>query len=271
MNETHVAPTTSDKAALGERPARPDLGPASPETASPSPPRRAARPPGWTGGRITALVIGSVLAFVSLGFLSAGGAMLWYDLTRRDAGYVTTGVHEFSTAGSALTTERTDLGSNGIGWLYAPALLDKIRIRVRPHGTDSAVFVGIGPTADVDRYLAGVDHTLITDFWGDRVKPIGGGPVASPPGAQDFWVASADGHGPQTLVWDAANGSWTVVVMNPDGRPGVDVGADLGASMPALPWVGLGGLLVGGVFAFAGVVLIVGAVRRSRTGRSATV
>jgi hypothetical protein len=36
---------------------------------------------------------------------------------------VTTDVHEFSTSGSALATVSTELGSAGVGWLYAPALL----------------------------------------------------------------------------------------------------------------------------------------------------
>ena len=82
----------------------------------------------------------------------------------------------------------------------------------------SPLFVGIGPSADVDRYLAGVSHTLISDFWSDSVQAIGGGMPGSPPGTQDFWVASATGTGAQTLTWDPANGSWTVVVMNADGQ-----------------------------------------------------
>jgi hypothetical protein len=50
--------------------------------------------------------------------------------------------------------------------------------------------------------------------------------------------------------------------MNADGRPGVDIGADLGARSPALLWIALG-LLVGGVlFMAGGALLIVGAFRR---------
>jgi hypothetical protein len=55
----------------------------------------------WTGGRITALVIGALLVLVSLALLGGGGTGLWADLTQREAGYVTTGVHEFSTSGSS--------------------------------------------------------------------------------------------------------------------------------------------------------------------------
>ena len=128
----------------------------------------------------------------------------------------------------------------------------------------SPLFVGVGPSADVDRYLAGVSHTLISDFWSDSVQPIAGGVPGSPPGTQDFWVASATGAGAQTLTWDPANGSWTVVVMNADGRAGMDVGTDLGATYPALLGIAVGLLVAGGAFLIGGMLLIVGAIRRSR-------
>ena len=145
-------------------------------------PARLEEPPGpkvapgasrWTGGRIASLVIGALLVLVSLGLLGGGGIALWAYLTQREAGYVTTGVHKFSTAGSALATERTHLGSAGVGWLYSPTLLGKVRIRVTPVGPAPPLFVGIGRSSDVDRYLAGVSRTVISDFWGSRVEPIG--------------------------------------------------------------------------------------------------
>ena len=111
--------------------------------------------------------------------------------TKRDeAGYLTTEVREFSTSGSAPTTVPTDLGSAGVGWLYTPALLDEIRIRVVPTDDDAELFVGIGPSAEVSRYFAGVDRTMISDFWANRVQTIDGHSPGSPPEAQEFWVAS---------------------------------------------------------------------------------
>ena len=86
----------------------------------------------WTAGRITALVIGALLVLFSLILLGAGGTALWADRTQREAGYVTTDVHEFSTSGSALATESTELGSAGVGWLYSPGVLDELRIGVTP-------------------------------------------------------------------------------------------------------------------------------------------
>jgi hypothetical protein len=217
---------------------------------------------GWTAGRIAALVVGALLVVLSLPLLGGGGTALWADRTQRDAGYATTDVHEFSTTGSALATVSTELGSAGVGWLYAPTLLGEVRIRVTPTEPDGPLFVGIGPSTDVDRYLAGVDHTVITEFWGDETESLEGGAPASPPGAQEFWVASATGSGAQTLTWDSEDGSWSVVVMNADGQPGIAVGADLGARVQALPWIALGFLGAGVIFMAGGVLLILSAVRR---------
>ncbi len=265
-----TALSEGDTARLEELPRPPERGPIGP-AAVPARPETAPRLSGWTGGRITAVVIGALLVLISLVFLGGGGTVLWADLTQRDAGYITTDVHEFSTAGSALATERTDLGSGGTGWLYAPALLGKVRIRVTAADSGPPLFVGIGPSAGVDRYLAGVSHTVISDFWTSKVEAESGGAPASAPGTQDFWVASSTGPGARTLTWDPTNGSWTVVVMNADGRPGIDMRADLGATIPALPWIAVGLLAAGAVFGAGGALLIAGAIRRRRASRAGTV
>jgi hypothetical protein len=216
----------------------------------------------WSAGRITTLVIGVLLVLVSLGFLGGGGTALWADRTQRDGGFVTTDVHQFSTAGSALVTEPTNLGSAGTGWLYAPGLLGRVRVRVTPLSSNGPLFVGIGPTSAIDRYLAGVDHTVISDFWGSRVESVSGSAATAAPGTQHFWVASTTGSGQQTLRWKPVDGTWSVVVMNANGLPGVHVGADLGARIPALPWVAVGLLVASAVFLAGGVLLIWRAVRR---------
>src|SRR5262249_25350189 len=111
MNQSHVPAT-----ALPEHDtAHPDGGPAGPAAAPPRP-QTAARPRGWTGGRIIALVIGVLLALVSLALLGGGGTALWADTTQRDtAGYLTTSGYEFSTPRSAFASERIDRGSEGAG------------------------------------------------------------------------------------------------------------------------------------------------------------
>jgi hypothetical protein len=263
VKEPHVSPATlsaGDTAQL-------QRGPEAPAAVQ-RPPQAAARPSGWSGGRIAALVIGALLVLVSLVLLGGGGTGLWADLTQRDAGYVTTGVHEFSSSGSALATEPTHLGSPGVGWLYSPGLLGKIRIRVTPVSSGPSLFVGIGRSTDVDRYLAGVNHTVISDFFGNKVEAVGGGGLRPAPGAQHFWAASSTGPGARTLKWDPHGGSWTVVVMNANGRPGIGVRADLGARMPAVLWIAIGLLAAGVVFLAGGGLLIAGAIRGRLAGRA---
>ncbi len=165
----------------------------------------------------------------------------------------------------------TDLGTAGLGWLYSPGLLGKVRIRVTPVSAGPPLFVGIGPSAEVDQYLAGVHHTVISEFWKDEVEPVDGGLARSAPATQHFWVVSDTGPGTRSLVWEPTDGTWTVVVMNADGRPGINVGADLGARMPAVPWIGLGLLAAGGIFLLGGVLLIAGAIRGRRASPTAAV
>lgn len=222
----------------------------------------------WTAGRVTALVIGTLLILVALALLGAGGTALWADRTQRDGGYVTSDVHMFSTSGPALATVSTELGSAGLGWLYSPGLLDDVRIRVTPTRSGTPLFVGIGRSTDVERYLAGVGHTVIREFWGNETENVAGGAPRSAPGTQDFWAASDTGRGTRTLLWEPKDGSWTVVVMNADARPGIDVSADLGARMPALTWIAVGVLAAGGLFVAGGALLIAGAIRGIRASRT---
>ena len=60
------------------------------------------------------MVLGSLLAMVSLGLLGGGSTLMWADQALRQDGYVTTGTATYSTTGYALASERVDLGW---GWL----------------------------------------------------------------------------------------------------------------------------------------------------------
>jgi hypothetical protein len=170
--------------------------------------------------------------------------------------------------GLALATEPTHLGSSGVGWLYSPGLLGKIRIRVTPAVAGSGLFVGIGRSRDVDRYLAGVGHTVISDFFADRVDAVAGVRSPAAPGAQRFWVAASSGPGERTVEWNPRGGSWTVVVMNANGKPGIAMRADVGARMPAVVWVAIGLLAAGAIFLAGSALLVVSAIRNERRSRA---
>lgn len=206
-------------------------------------------------------MVGGLLLLVGLVLLAAGGVGFWAE-SQRDHGYITTDTRRYSTPGSALVTREAKLGSSGTGWLYPSALLGTIRVRVTPVASAAPLFVGIGPSDEVDRYLGRASRTVIAGSFGDATEFIAGGPAPSAPGTQRFWVAKTTGAGPRSLYWKPSDGTWTVVVMRADGRSAVTARADLGARMSALPWVAAGVTVAGLVFTAGAALLIVGAVRR---------
>ena len=199
-------------------------------TTTPAPPGRPAR----KGGRVAAIVASGLIALVSLGFLAAGGLLLWGDSKKDDDGYLSTRTERFTTATSALATENLDLDLDGAGSLVDEDIYGKVRLRAQ---SDDAkpVFIGIARTSDVADYLRGTSHELIQDvdypdFHADYSRQPGDATPAAP-ATQRIWAASAQGEGKQSVTWDVKDGDWSVVVMNADGSPGVHAGVSAGASL----------------------------------------
>lgn len=181
--------------------------------------------------RILLVVVGAVITLLSVATLAGGGFLVWADANEKDAdGFITLPEGRHETTAHAITSDDIELDAD---------LGDIVTLRLDVESTsESAVFVGVGPRNDVQRYLRG------------------GAPSAAP-GTEDFWVASADGPGRQTLEWGPARGDWTVVVMNADGSEGVSVEATIAAKSS---WVFRGGvaLLVGGAMGLlVGLALVV--------------
>jgi hypothetical protein len=216
----------------------------------------------WSGGRIALLAVGSVIGLVSLGTLAAGVGALVIDWTQREEGFVTSPRHVYSTPTYALVSETADL--DGPDWAWND-LVGTVRIQGR---SDDPVFLGIGPDADVERYLADVGHEVVHDIGhnigGDENDRRPGGAPATPPGEQTFWAASAQGTGRVNLDWDPENGHWAVVVMNADGSRFVDATLSIGAELDALPWVGVSLLGVGLLLALLAAGLIYVSLPKSR-------
>ena len=209
---------------------------------------------GWTVGRVIALVAGSILALASVVLLGGSGAVAWADHEQQGS-YLTAGTATYSTGGYALVSAPGRLHG---GWSLLGWLVGDVRIRVTATSPARAVFVAIAPAADVSRYLTGVSYMTVTALGDQDVVQHLGIAAPAPPAAALSWSAQAEGTGSQTLRWTARAGDWTVVVMNPDGSPGVTVGADVGVTAPALPWLATG-LLVTGAMAglLAGVLILI--------------
>ena len=249
--ETLSIPRPPQPGPAGGPPSRPDAGPPAPTAA-------------WTGGRVTSLVLGCMLALVSVGFLGAGGFGVWADLGGRDgAGFVTTPSETFSTSTFALTSDRIDMWAGTPTWTYPSKILGQVRVRVTPVG-NGTVFVGLATTADAERYLAGTGRAVVADVGGTPSYRVIQGPgPTSMPADQGFWVTSSEGSGTQTLTWTPREGSWTIVVMNAKGGAGLVVRADAGATVPHLLWVALAVMAVGLLLLLASVAMIVIPVLRA--------
>jgi hypothetical protein len=201
----------------------------------------------WGAGRVIALVVGSVVTLIALAMVAAGVTVVVYDQTQRDAnGYLMTGPTTYDTGTYAFVSESYRTGADGI----PGALIGTLRIRTlatRP------VFLGIGPAAAVETYLAGVNREVgQTAARPGDFRAREGGPPSGAPTSQTFWTAQAVGAGTQTLTWKPASGRWRIVLMNTDGSPGVLARGSAGATVPHLLAIGAG-ILAAGVF-----VLLVG-------------
>jgi hypothetical protein len=137
---------------------------------------------------------------------------------------------------------------------------------------EHALFVGVGPRADVEAYLADavVDRVV-------QLRPLGGirterapGPAVrrdpGPPADQPFWAASAEGD-PAALHWTATSGDWSVVVMRADGLQGVHGDGDLGLHIDAFGPVSVALVVVGVLLLLGGGALTVSGAKMPRRAR----
>jgi hypothetical protein len=140
------------------------------------------------------------------------------------------------------------------------ALDTDLRLRVTAPGSDSQIFVGIGPTAAVDAYLDGVAHDEITGLvnGGTPVyRTSAGSSPAAEPADQTFWAVATSGLGTQQLRWSPTNGRWAVVIMNADGSANVTAAATVEIRAGFLLPLALTLLVIGVLFTLVAVALIV--------------
>lgn len=245
-------------------------------------PGPATAPRRWVGATI-ALVIGSLLALTGLAVLVAGGAALWATAQSRGTGFFQTPTVNVAAQSFALVSPPMELTTDLNSTAAVP--FDLVSLRLVAESADSAtpIFIGVGPEAEVDRYLANVHHTVLTSASGgpmmSRYRDVPGRATPALPGEQDFWELSSVGAGEQKILWDlqtvtpSTSGSWTIVGMNADASENVAVQLTAGARTGLLAPIGWALVASGLVVLLIGVALIVvGAVslgRRTPPGPSA--
>ena len=217
--------------------------------------------------RIAAIVAAGATAVLSLGFAGTGAALLWADGEGDRDGYITTDTERFSSGGHALATENLDMTLDGPESMLDDGALGKLRVRAESND-GKPVFVGIARTSDVEDYLRGSAHDVVTDveydpFDADYDARRGDREPAAP-ARQDIWAASVHGTGERAVTWEVDDGDWSVVVMNEDGSRGVDAGVSAGVRLGWLNEAGYVSLATGGLLLLiAGGLLTLG-VRRQR-------
>jgi hypothetical protein len=224
-------------------------------------------------GRIGLIVTGALAALLASALLAGGGAALYGQVKKDDDGYLTSEAHRFDTGTRALATENLDVDLGA-----ADSLADDLgRVKIEAQSNDGKpLFVGIGRTSDVERYLDGVPHATVHDvedgpfdsFNAETTRHAGNRHPVAPEHA-GIWAASSEGTGKQTTDVDFREGDWSVVVMNADGSLGVDADVSAGANLPFLDELGWTALGSGSFAMVVGIALIVAGVRRPQdpTGR----
>ncbi|MEZ5268187.1 MAG: DUF4389 domain-containing protein [Microthrixaceae bacterium] len=160
-------------------------------------------PVGW----VVMVVVGGIITLLSLGPLLGGGLLIAADATQKDSdGFFTSPDGRLETTSYAITSDEIDLGADPTDNDTRFDLGDFVTIRMDVESSsESPVFVGIGPQADVARYLKGVERATVEDLSFDpfsvRYRYEAGGAPSGEPTGEDFWVASAHGPGRQTLEW----------------------------------------------------------------------
>lgn len=213
--------------------------------------------------RVLLLVFGGIVVLIALAFIAGGAVGLWALGERDSSGYFTTATHGLSSDSYAISSESLDVDDDVPGWFG-----DRFATARMQASSAQPVFIGIGRTSDVERYLAGIQHDQITDFDADpfsvTYRRVEGSAGPAPPTEQDFWRVEASGSGTQTITWPLEEGEWSAVAMNADGSRDVTFDARFGARVSDLVWVAIAFLIIGGLILIGGAALIYFGARRRR-------
>ena len=216
---------------------------------------KAARTGRVIGGSVLA-VTGAVIALAGGAVLALGGTNGTFDSGHRDV----------STKTAALVSEPAKINDTQsvTDVLGHPS----VRISADSVRSDRNLFVGIGPKAQVDRYLAGAPVDTVHDFsidpWNIDKTAHPGTARPKPPATQSFWVAKSAGS-TADINWKVRDGNWRVVVMNTDGSRGVATMSQFAVKIPHLATLALIALIAG-IVALIGGIALIAVPSRSRRG-----
>ena len=253
------APTAPEAIAAPEEP------PPAAQTAAAQP---APRPRGGAG-RVVLIVVGVITALLSLALLAGGTALVVVDQTQRDDdGFLMSPSEDFSTATYAIVSESADVDFGGSECAREPFLGD---VRIRSE-SDRDVFVGIAPVADVDGYLDGVEHAIVTISTRAATPSTLDGRAAR---RQELQPRKPSGLRPcRARANRRSNGSQRTGLACSRYERGrvASMTADLsiGAELDSVLWIGIGLLVLGALLAAGAALAITAGARRRRSPPATT-
>ncbi|MBC2931436.1 DUF4389 domain-containing protein [Nocardioides sp. zg-1228] len=226
-------------------------------------------PSRWTVAKVLSVVVGSFLVLMSL-TLAAGALIVAAVGLAEDDGFLTSPRIDVDSATHAVISQDGRLDMGDVGSDLPDGLVGDVRVSAESV-SGTPLFVGVAPTADVRRYLSGVEHATLEDVHDDHaeLRTTRGDAPASPPAQETFWAAKASGAD-ATLTWELAGGDWTVVVMNEDGSAGVSARVATGVKVSGLDESAAVVLVLAGLVLLVGIVLVAIGVLTARPRRHRT-
>jgi len=174
-----------------------------------------------------------------------------------------TGPHAMTTPGVAVVTKAEIIHYVG------PVLHLQVE---RADG--GPVFLGIAHEVDAESYVGqhsrGVVSRLGLPWDVDLEEPEGSVEAVPPPTEQLWWLASVEGSGAQALTWPLPHGRYSIVGLNADGTPGVDLEVTMGLEIAGTFYTLLAIAAFGLLLLLVGVWLLVRRRRRGVTPVTAT-
>ena len=239
--------------------------------AAPAPPAPmtgpATTPTRWGPGRVLALIFGVLITLMSMGAGAAGVTLLVADQGLRDAdGFLMSGQESVATSTYAIVSEDIELHLDDPAGFLPQRIIGDGKVTADA-GAGQSVFVGIASTPDVRAYLDGVAYDRLVDLAPGRepeYRTAQGGAPSTPPTEAGFWATQSSGTGLQSIQWPVQEGSWTVVMMRPDGAQGVAADVAAGVTAPALTTAAVVLLVMAVLGLLVAAGLLVLAVHRPR-------
>ncbi|MBK9341725.1 MAG: hypothetical protein IPN07_01485 [Dehalococcoidia bacterium] len=201
------------------------------------------------------------LSIVAVLFILGGGACAVPSLVTYRAldgeGYIS-GSGAMSTSTAAFVTGTAEFEEVSQDEVEESSPGGSVRIRIAAERTDGGeVLVAVGSAEAVQALVVRGSHEIVNglefepfDF--DGVAVGGTRPLAIPEAG--LFAVSSSGPGRQEITWTVASGEWRAVIMNADGRPGVDVDVRFGVRFPYLRGFAIAGMVIGVVLILAGVL-----------------